>query len=66
MAEERRPTAPTYLGDGAYAVMMELGLEIYTHNGVEKTNRVVLGDSELIALLRYLEANDMIEWRPKR
>jgi hypothetical protein len=44
----------TYLGDGAYAEMTEIGLQIYTSDGIQVTNRVFLGSSEWKALLAFV------------
>ena len=43
-----------YLSDGAYAELQEDGLHITAENGIEATDRVVLDDAGLIALLAYL------------
>jgi hypothetical protein len=43
-----------YLGDGAYAEWDGLGLTITAENGIEATDRVVLGPGELILLLVFL------------
>lgn len=46
-----------YLGDGAYGeINDDLELVITTENGIEETNRVVLGIHELHALKSLLEA----------
>lgn len=57
---------PVYLGDGAYVQFTEIGLTLYTSDGVQETNRVVLGDSELKAFLDYLEVNHIITWQIAR
>ena len=47
-----------YLGDGAYARMSPFGeVVIYTSNGLEATNTVVLGLHEVDALLIFIEHN---------
>lgn len=44
----------TYLGDGAYLRTIPQGFELYTSNGIEETNRVVLEPATLSALLNAL------------
>jgi hypothetical protein len=44
-----------YLGDGVYAQVTELGLELTTEDGISVTNRIVLEPEVLDALSRYLE-----------
>ena len=48
------PEAAAYLGDGAYAVRLAWGVELYTTNGVAVTNRVVLEPPVLAAFLDWL------------
>lgn len=43
-----------YLGDGAYVEITEDVVVLYTHDGIRTTNQVILGQSELSALLRFL------------
>lgn len=45
----------TYLGDGLYAVFSGHDVELYTWNGVTKTNRVFLDGVVLAAFLAYVE-----------
>lgn len=47
-------TTPTYLGDGLYVTHDDYQVEIYAHNGLEKTNSVFLPPEELRSLLAYL------------
>jgi hypothetical protein len=54
----RPPTRnDTYLGDGAYVRTgsYEGEIVLYTSNGISETNCVVLGETELDALLRWLD-----------
>jgi hypothetical protein len=44
----------TYIGDGIYADVENGELVLTTENGVETTNRIVLGDSECQSLVRFL------------
>lgn len=44
----------TYLGDGLYATHDRWQVELFSHNGIEKTNRVFLEPSSLAAFLRYV------------
>jgi hypothetical protein len=46
--------APAYLGDGAYVALTEQGIELTTSNGLVETNRIVLGENELAALLLWV------------
>lgn len=47
-----------YLGDGAYCKISDYGeLVIYTHNGISKTNSIVLGRYELKALEGFVATN---------
>lgn len=47
-----------YLGDGAYVVRSgNFEVELFTTNGIEKTNSVYLGDREVGTLLSFLKAN---------
>lgn len=45
-----------YLGDGVYAEMTDLGLELTTEDGVRITNRIVLEPEVYTALLAFVEA----------
>jgi len=51
--------AATYLGDGLYVTAEDWGqVELFTHNGLGKTNQVFLEPSVLEAFERWLE-----QWR---
>lgn len=43
-----------YLADGAYASFDGQQLEIYTSNGMMKTNTVVFDETGVFALLRFI------------
>lgn len=45
---------PTYLGDGLYVQRHGWQLELYAHNGLEKTNSVYLDDSTLRSFLAFI------------
>ncbi len=46
----------TYLGDAVYIRVREYGdIELYTSDGYEKTNIIVLDDMVLSSLRRWLE-----------
>jgi hypothetical protein len=45
----------TYLGDGAYAKFDGYEVTIYTSDGIEQHNNVVLGPYELMGLLTFLK-----------
>lgn len=47
----------TYLGDGAYAKFDGYEVTIYTSDGIEQHNNVVLGPYELMGLLTFLKKN---------
>jgi len=49
-----------YLGDGVYAKWDEYELELYTSDGIEKTNRAVLGVSEVEQLVEVLKKMGVI------
>lgn len=46
-----------YLGDGTYCGLDHRGIILYTSDGVDRTNTVVLGPAELKAFLHWL--NDL-------
>jgi hypothetical protein len=48
----------TYLGDGLYADFDGYGIELYAHNGIEKTNSVFLEPATYAALLKYVARLD--------
>lgn len=45
----------TYLGDGVYAQLQGQDLILYTSNGVQVTNTIVLEPTVLHALLKFLK-----------
>jgi hypothetical protein len=45
----------SYLGDGLYAAFDGWQIELYAHNGIEKTNSVFLDSDTLAAFLKYVE-----------
>jgi len=49
----------TYLGDGAYVALDDSGpgIAIYTNNGVEVTNIVWLGQTEIEVLIKFIKEN---------
>ncbi len=47
-----------YLGDGAYAKFDGFQVELYTSNGLMKTNRIYLEGSALEAFVRF--ANNLL------
>lgn len=47
----------TYLGDGLYVTHTRWEIELFAHNGIEKTNRVFLDASALQRFQTYLETN---------
>lgn len=53
-ASESQPTG-TYLGDGLYVTHTPWELELYAHNGIEKTNRVFLDPTALQRFVTYLK-----------
>ena len=61
----------TYIGDAVYAYMDDwLGVVLYTSNGLEETNRIVLESDVLVDFLTWVElssrgAREMIEARGK-
>jgi hypothetical protein len=48
----------TYLGDGAYVEWIDATgiIQLTTSNGLEDTNTIVLGPSEIDMLLMFLES----------
>lgn len=61
MSRAYRLNDPMYLGDGAYAKWDGLALTLYTFDGIEEQNRVVLEPSAIIALLalfRSIQASE--------
>ncbi|OBG06593.1 hypothetical protein A5772_21535 [Mycolicibacter sinensis] len=48
-------TTPTYLGDGLYVTHDGYQVELYAHNGLEKTNSVYLAPAEIQSFLNYLK-----------
>jgi hypothetical protein len=47
---------PVYLGDGLYAVFDGFQIELYAHNGIEKTNSVYLEPSVLKNFEDYVKS----------
>ena len=56
-----------YLGDGAYVALEDDGLVLTAENGIEATDRVVLGSFELEVFLNWLRDRGIIKaWSPRR
>jgi hypothetical protein len=69
MAEAVRdldPTKKTYLGDGAFVELCELGVMLTTSNGYEDTNTIVLGEDELATLFWWLSTLFPTAWARAR
>lgn len=57
-------TRKVYLGDGTTVALSEFGDVVLTTDDSRYGPVVVLGPEQLAALLRYLEAQELIAWTP--
>lgn len=55
----------TYIGDGVYVDISQLGIVLTTENGIRATNTIVLEPEVLHALLEYLYTHTGVSF-PKR
>jgi len=49
-------STPTYLGDGLYVAYDGWQVELFCHNGIERTNAVYLEPDVLARFLEYAKA----------